>query len=159
MRLPGIATEHISDTDDYWTPPAIIASLGVERFDLDPASPPDGVPWIPATNRYTQQDDGLLQPWRGLVWLNPPYSSPGPWIQRLADHSNGIALLPVDTSTIWWHEQLLRADTLCFLKGRPRFVRPGSDDTLPARWAVVLAGFGDGAAPVRRCGLGWVVEL
>ena len=158
MKLPGIDEAHISDSDDYWTPPSIIQALGVERFDLDPASPPNGVPWIVAGKIYTQADDGLVQPWYGLVWLNPPYSEPAPWIERLANHGHGIALLHADTATAWWHHQVLRGDVICFLRHRPRFVR-GDSSIGSARFPAVLVGFGAGAPYVRDCGLGWVVEV
>lgn len=158
MRLPGINVEHVVDSDDSHTPPYIIGALGVDMFDLDPATVPGGVPWIPARKIYTIQDDGLLQPWGGLVWLNPPYSEPGPWIEKLAYHGHGIALLPVDTSTAWWHRWVLVADVICFLRHRPRFVR-GDTSIGSARFPAALVGYGNGAAHVEQCGLGWVVTL
>ncbi len=157
MRL--FTFEHELTTDDWYTPPAIFDALDI-TFDLDPCAPPGGVPWIPATNHYTEADDGLLQPWEGRVWLNPPYSKTRPWIERLAEHGDGIALLPADTSTVWFHAAVLeRADGICFLRHRLRFVRfdPGKETS--ARYPSILVGYGDEAAEaVVACQLGWVVD-
>lgn len=59
-----------TSTDEWLTPPAIIDALG--PFDLDPASPIER-PWPTAARHYTIEDDGLAQPWAGMVWCNPPY--------------------------------------------------------------------------------------
>lgn len=55
-------------------------------FDLDPCSPCKGANapvW--ARQHFTLADDGLAQEWHGRVWLNPPYHSLGPWLQKAAD--------------------------------------------------------------------------
>lgn len=31
---------------------------------------------------YTIEDDGLVQPWHGSVWCNPPYSDCGAWVRK-----------------------------------------------------------------------------
>lgn len=41
---------------EWYTPPEIFDALGL-RFDLDPAAPPGGVPWVPATRHLSK--DGL----------------------------------------------------------------------------------------------------
>lgn len=90
-------------TDDYYTPRWIFDALGV-TFDLDVASPPGGPPHTPCHAYYTQEDDGLQQDWHGLVWMNPPYSKPAPWVDKFLDHANGIALLPMSKSK--WLQKL-----------------------------------------------------
>jgi hypothetical protein len=91
-------------SDDYYTPAWIFDALGL-HFDLDVASPPDGPPFVPCERYYTQEDDGLAQPWHGRVWMNPPFSECTPWVQRWTEHGNGIALLPFAKSrwmnTLW----------------------------------------------------------
>ena len=57
---------------DWYTPPWVFERLGL-RFDLDPCQPSGGIPWIPADTYYDLAIDGLLTPWYGLVWMNPPY--------------------------------------------------------------------------------------
>ena len=44
---------------------------------------------------YDKNDNGLVREWTGRVWLNPPYSRPliERFVERMAEHNNGIALL------------------------------------------------------------------
>ena len=90
-------------TDDYYTPAWLFELMGL-TFDLDVASPPGGVPWIPAKRYYTMQDDGLSSPWEGRVWMNPPFSKPGPWVDRFLAHGHGVALVP--TSKAGWFDRV-----------------------------------------------------
>lgn len=67
------------DASVEWYTPAEnieIARQVLGQIDLDPASNPLAQTWIQADTFYTQNDDGLKQPWFGLVWCNPPYGSP-----------------------------------------------------------------------------------
>jgi hypothetical protein len=143
------------DTDDWYTPPYIFEGLGV-TFDLDPCAPKGGVPWVPAARHYSEEDDGLLQPWEGRVWLNPPYSKPWPWLDRLREHGNGIALVPADTASKGFQRSSHRVDQACFLRDRVTFLQPGNDNVTSARFPSVLLAFGDdNADAVRRSNLGW----
>lgn len=82
-------------TNDWITPQWVIAlfdSLVSPRcfFDLDPCLS-DTQPWPTAATGYTQAQDGLQQPWHGLVYCNPPYGNAvGQWVQRMLEHGNGI---------------------------------------------------------------------
>ncbi len=53
--------------------------LGV--IDLDPCSP--SPPTVPAKKYFTIEDDCLTQEWNGKVFLNPPYSNPYPFLEKL----------------------------------------------------------------------------
>jgi DNA N-6-adenine-methyltransferase (Dam) len=107
---------------EWYTPPEVFEALGIE-FDLDPAAPPGGVPWVPAARHFCRADDGLSQPWRGRVWLNPPYGRDvGRWLERLASHGDGLALVFARTDTDWFHKAFALATAVCFIKGRLRFV-------------------------------------
>lgn len=107
--------------DEWLTPPNILESLGT--FDLDPCSPINR-PWPTATNHFTTEDDGLSKPWAGRVFLNPPYGNQTHlWIQRLADHNNGIALIFARTETDLFHTLVFpRASSILFLRGRLFFL-------------------------------------
>lgn len=107
-------------TDEWLTPPGIIASLG--QFDLDPCSPVNR-PWPTAARHLTVADDGLTAPWDGRVWLNPPYGpQTGRWLERLADHGTGIALVFARTETeMFFRFVWARASAVLFLKGRLHF--------------------------------------
>ena len=105
---------------EWLTPRRLIQSLGT--FDLDPCSPIVR-PWDTADLHYNEIDDGLSKDWVGRVWLNPPYGKETfKWLEKLADHGDGIALIFARTETIGFHEQIWRkAHAVFFLKGRIKF--------------------------------------
>ena len=121
--IGGHTRAHRGATDDWITPPHIVEALG--RFDLDPcACIPQ--PWPCADTSYNVHDDGLARPWCGRLWLNPPYGRRAePFLTRLAEHGDGVALLFARTETAMFHRYVWgKADGLLFLKGRLHFHRP-----------------------------------
>jgi len=106
--------------DEWLTPPELLAALG--RFDLDPCAPIER-PWDTAARHYTVKDDGLSKEWVGRVWCNPPFGREAvKWLRRLAEHANGIALIPARTETAMFYECVWGvADAVLFMKGRPHF--------------------------------------
>ncbi len=125
---------------EWFTPPHVFEALGLE-FDLDPCSPPGGLPWIPAKRFYAKEEDGLSRPWHGRIWLNPPYGrgETERWLAKLADHGDGIALVPNRSDAMWWHAIVPRATALCFVRGRIRFLRPGLPASSPPAASVLIA--------------------
>lgn len=110
---------------EVWlTPPYILGALG--PFDLDPCAAPGPRPWPTAARHITLPDDGLSTHWEGRVWLNPPYGpSTRHWVERLADHGRGTALVFARTDTAWFVDHVWPyASGLLFLRGRLRFYRP-----------------------------------
>lgn len=107
--------------DEWLTPPEIFGGLNT-TFDLDPCSP-CARPWPTARKHYTIVDDGLRQPWDGFVWLNPPYGKhTGVWLDRLAEHGNGIALIFARTETRMFFDHVWgRADSIPFIRKRIGF--------------------------------------
>lgn len=73
------------DTDIWGTPQWVVSLVreGMGRIDLDPATTPSNP--VGAPKFYTEKDDGLLLPWFGSVYCNPPYSKPEPWIRRMVE--------------------------------------------------------------------------
>jgi len=113
-----------NESKEWYTPKEIFTAMGI-HFDLDPCSPgKDIVPWVPADIHYTVENNGLLLPWIGNVFMNPPYGSDTPkWFKRLAEHGTGIGLVFARTDTQWFHTHAVKADAICFIKGRVQFVR------------------------------------
>lgn len=111
------------DSDTWLTPPDILAALG--DFDLDPCAAPEPRPWPTAARHICRPADGLAEPWAGRVWLNPPYSREAVrWLQRLAAHGSGTALVFARTETSWFVETVWRrASAVLFLHGRLHFHR------------------------------------
>lgn len=104
-------------TDEWLTPPDLLKSMGY--FDLDPCAPVNP-PWTTADFMYNVNSDGLKRSWHGRVWLNPPY---GPethlWLQKMADHNNGIALIFARTETKMFFDHVWsKASALLFINGR-----------------------------------------
>lgn len=159
----------IGASEDWYTPPEIFTALGL-RFDLDPCSPGPGH-WVPADRIYMKADDGLSQPWAGMVFMNPPFGGRGghvPWLTRFLDHGNGVAIVRAYTSSDWWHEHMPRAEAIMFPAGKTKFV-PSAETRAaieqqtgkPFRNApghgVVLIGMGDAACnALHRSRLGMV---
>ena len=110
-------------TDTWLTPPGIIHALG--PFDLDPCAAPSPRPWPTATRHIELPEDGLTSPWRGRVWLNPPYGTQtGLWLQRLSTHGTGTALVFARTETDHWHRWVWpHAIAVLFVRGRIDFYR------------------------------------
>jgi hypothetical protein len=98
-------------SNDHYTPKWVFDLMGVQ-FDIDVASPPGGVPWIPCNRYFTQLDDGLTQDWQGLIWCNPPYSNVEPWVEKMINHGNGIMLLPY-VKSFWRLKVWKYADVIC----------------------------------------------
>lgn len=141
--------------DEWLTPPEIIAALGgPESFDLDPCAP-IARPWPMAKEHYTIADNGLLKPWHGRIWFNPPYGGPlivGPWMRRMVEHGVGTALTFARTETDLFFETVWKkATALLFLRGRLYFrhangVRANANAGAPS----VLIAYGDRDAGILR---------
>lgn len=151
----GMGTHHSAAaiTDEWITPRFVIDALG--PFDLDPCAAV-GQPWPTAARHYTVEDDGLRQPWRGTVWLNPPYGrETWRWLTKLAAHGDGIALIFARTETAGFFAQAWeRADAMLYLKGRLDFHRvDGSTNGNAGAPSVLLAYGVECVGRLERCDL------
>ena len=74
MSETATAARHSMDSPEWYTPfPFIRAARAVMGgIDLDPASCEEANQCVGATRYYSEQDNGLTQPWHGRVFLNPP---------------------------------------------------------------------------------------
>lgn len=144
--------------DEWLTPPEILAPLG--RFDLDPCAPITR-PWDTAARHYDNRVDGLSCEWSGRVWCNPPFGREAvKWLRKMAQHGNGIALIPARTETAMFYECVWGvADVVCFIKGRPHFhYVDGSRAPFNSGAPIALVAYGATNADVlRSSGLGFVV--
>ena len=133
-------------SDDCYTPRWVFDAMGLE-FDLDVASPPGG-PWhVPAKRWYTAEDDGLTQPWDGLVWCNPPYSGLRPWVDRWASHDRGVLLATYAPEMYATPVMFGAADVVAFVS--VKFTLPHGDKIKP-RHGTFVAFRGVGVEPAQR---------
>lgn len=106
------------------TPQDLFDKLNAEfHFDLDVCALPENAK---CEKYYTPEDDGLLQPWNGVCWCNPPYGRTiGKWIQKAYETFAGggtvVMLLPARTDTKWFHEYIYNKAEIRFIKGRLKF--------------------------------------
>lgn len=148
--------------DEWLTPPEIIEALG--PFDLDPCAPtPETRPWSTAVRHYSIHDDGLLKPWYGRIWCNPPYGRETfVWLNKLAEHGDGIALIFARTETRGFHAEIWdKADAVFFFKGRLKFHKVTGEQGNTANAPSCLVAYGqNNVRALRHSGLkGKLVEL
>lgn len=123
-------------TNEWYTPAryidAVWAVLG--RIDLDPASCEFANQVVRADRFYTKEDNGLMHPWYGKIYLNPPYGKTERGASsleaftcylleqyRLHRVTEAILLIPANTATSWF--DLLWEFPICFPKRRIRFIQ------------------------------------
>lgn len=133
----GARVEHSSESDEWATPQDLFDVLNAEfDFELDVCATSDNAK---CERYFTQEDDGLAQEWRGVCWMNPPYSETDEWIQKAHDAAKDgaivVALVGSRTDTGWFHDCHARAEVR-FLRGRLRF--EGSENSAPFPSVVMI---------------------
>lgn len=139
LGLPGIhvPTAGEAESDDQHTPGWLLDM--VDEFwprgiGTDPAwSPKCGVKAVWTYDGSCAEQDGLVQPWHGEVWLNGPYSDLSPWADRMAQHSlehrEGLMLCNVATSVAWFRRvrpgQPQGCRAVAFFDRRISFIKDG----------------------------------
>lgn len=111
------SAKHSDATVEHYTPKAIIDAAREAmggRIDLDPASCLEANrALVQARGFYSEKDNGLLRPWQGNVWLNPPG---GALDENLVAKKNGR----LSSTKVWWRKLLRewqsgRVEQACFL--------------------------------------------
>jgi hypothetical protein len=102
-----------SSVHDNWsTPKDVYDKLNAEfRFNDDPC---------PLHGR-----GGLEREWGTSTFVNPPYSEIKLWVERGFNEAlKGkiiVMLIPSRTDTRWWHDYVMKAYEIRFIKGRLKF--------------------------------------
>jgi ParB family chromosome partitioning protein len=120
-----------STGNEWWTPAVYMESVRnvLGEIDLDPASCPEANAVVKAKRFYSESDNGLVQPWFGHVFLNPPYSVNKEFAEKmLAEFSGGsvteaIVLLGAHAIETKWFAAYWD-HTLCFTGHRIKFNTP-----------------------------------
>lgn len=129
----------LDKVDDRRTPRSLWEPLNEEfGFTLDAAA---SVENALCARYYTVTDNGLAQPWNGVVWCNPPYSNLAAWVEKAnwaiwnKTAETVVMLLPANrTEQAWWQDWIEPARRrgeieVRFLRGRLRFDTPDHDYT------------------------------
>jgi ParB family chromosome partitioning protein len=129
-RVPRVARS--TGYPCHFTPREVIdmAVAVMGGIDLDPASCAEANETVGATMFYTEVEDGLSQPWRGRVFLNPPYSpTMFPFCEAAASKfesgeiSEAIVLTHNSTETRWFRRLVKVSAAICFVNRRIQFIR------------------------------------
>lgn len=151
LLMPGMPEVPPEDPDRRYTLPWTLdwcrRTAGVVAFDLDVAADDEA---HVCERYYTIRENGLIQPWTGRVWCNPPYSDIGSWVVRAwlamatGECSLVAMLLPSNRQEQpWWQEKIEVARdgrippepwgaprsislTTHYLPGRQSFGHPGN---------------------------------
>ena len=131
-----------SKTGEWATPQEFFEKLNWRfgPFDLDPCADPTNTK---CANFFTEAEDGLSKSWEGFTsFINPPYGRGiERWIQKAYKESRQadtriVLLIPARTDTKYWHNYVMKADEVYFVKGRLKF--GDSDNSAPFPSAVVV---------------------
>lgn len=105
---------HFSSEKQNWkTPKAFYQALDSEfNFNDDPCPP-------------NPTDDGLNREWGSCAYVNPPYNECAKWCEKAYRESlkgkTVVMLIPSRTDTRYWHDYVMKADEIRFIKGRLKF--------------------------------------
>jgi DNA N-6-adenine-methyltransferase (Dam). len=129
-----------SKSNEWATPQEYFDKLNDEfHFTLDPASTHENAK---CEKHYTEQENGLLQDWRGeTVFCNPPYGRDLPkWIKKACESAGAgtvvVMLIPARTDTKAFHEYIYGKAEIRFIKGRLKF--GGASNSAPFPSMVVV---------------------
>lgn len=114
---------------DWRTPKAVYQVLDAEfGFDHDPCP-----------SNPTQ--DGLTSEWGQVNFVNPPYGREvGKWLKKgYEEWQKGktvVFLIASRTDTSWWHDYVMKATEIRFIRGRLKF--GDSTNSAPFPSAIVV---------------------
>jgi DNA N-6-adenine-methyltransferase (Dam) len=158
----GTHEQSVGATDEWYTPAYVFEALGM-CFDLDPAHPLRSDLPVDRWLFDFYPSGGLERPWKGQVWLNPPFGGRNgivPWLVRFMAHRQGVAFVPDRTSAPWWQRFAPQADALLFISPKVKMLdadlRPSKS---PAQGTTLLACGVEAVAALERAekaGLGKV---
>ena len=144
------AARHSVDSPDWYTPTCFVESARtvMGSIDLDPASDAEANRIVKATWFYDIHSNGLVQPWVGNVFLNPPGGSddkgnglvPQFWLKLLTEYFHqkrtkqavwiGYSLEQLQTLQNT-HTDLTPLDySICYLRKRIAFIENAAKKAL-----------------------------
>jgi hypothetical protein len=145
---------------EWYTPPHIVDAVRdvLGGIDLDPASCAPANTVVQASQIYTAEDNGLEQPWRGRVFMNPPYGQPAVryFCEKFAQHvtageiTHGIVLINNTSDTAAFRALAAIGTAFCFPASRLAFWKADRDTGSANQPQVLVYAGPDRAAFCRR---------
>ena len=139
-----------SDKMDWGTPQAFFDLLDREfHFTLDACATAQNAK---CPNYITPEQNALETDWLGIVWCNPPYGRNiqswivHGWVASQVGNATVVILIPSRTDTHYWHEYVMHAAEIRFVRGRLRF--EGADNSAPFPSAVIVFRPGHNGVPI-----------
>ena len=133
---------------EWYTPPEYVeaARKAMGSIDCDPASSSLAQQVVKAEVFYTIHDNGLVKPWHGNVWLNPPYAAKiiTPFVAKLCalleekQIQQAIMLTHCNTDTKWFHDAWNKCKAFCQTRGRVRFYDINGKSNSPTHGHIFL---------------------
>ena len=117
-----------SATDHWSTPKDVYEALDKEfHFTYDPCP-------------LNCKDNNLGKRWERSCFVNPPYSDIKTWARECHIQwqlgATVVMLIPSRTDTRWWHDYVMKATEIRFIKGRLKF--GGSKNSAPFPSCIVI---------------------
>ena len=133
-----------SKTDEWQTPKKLFDKLDQGyHFTLDAAANATNAK---CSKYFDEQTNALIQDWSGeIVFLNPPYSDIASFLKKAyEEYKNNevtsVILIPSRTDCKYFHDYVMKADLIHFIKGRVKFEN-GSVKTNSAPFPSMLVVF------------------
>lgn len=141
MTAPALFRYQGEHDQDWAIPQEFFDVLDAEfGFTLDPCCTTGNAK---CREYFTQQDDGLVQPWAGhTVFMNPPYGRDLPlWLAKALNESRAgatvVCLVPAYVDTGWWHDIASQGE-IRLVRNRLYFEREGRRRRSPFATAIII---------------------
>lgn len=120
--MTQLAIKKLNTSDDFLTPPELVSAMG--EFDLDPCASKRQERQLAKRCYRFPEDNGLLLPWDGDVFCNPPFSELQAWVSRFILHGSGVMLVPARVEVSWFWKLWLNCNAIFLTKGPVKYICP-----------------------------------
>jgi site-specific DNA-methyltransferase (adenine-specific) len=118
-------------THDNWSTPKDVYEELDQEFNFN---------YDPCPLNENPNFDGLKENWGSSTFVNPPYSKIKDWCEKAySEWQKGkiiVMLIPSRTDTKYWHDYIMKATEIRFIKGRLKF--GNSKNSAPFPSAIIV---------------------